>query len=80
MDFDAASFANSWVDAWNAHDLNAVLSHFAEDAIFSSPVASQMLPETGGVLEGKDAIRAIGRSVCSASPTCGSPLSRCTSA
>lgn len=50
-------FAEQWVNGWNAHDLDAVLSHFADDAVFTSPVAAQILPETGGVLRGKAAIR-----------------------
>ncbi|KAA9153669.1 nuclear transport factor 2 family protein [Microbacterium lushaniae] len=59
MDHEAAQdFASRWVEAWNAHDLDGVLSHFAEDAIFTSPVARQLLPHTEGVLRGKEAIRA----------------------
>ena len=54
---EARTFAKQWVDAWNAHDVDAVLSHFADDAEFSSPVAAQLLPETHGVLRGKPAIR-----------------------
>ncbi|MFG1905649.1 nuclear transport factor 2 family protein [Kribbella sp. NPDC048928] len=53
----AQVFAQQWVAAWNAHDLDAVLSHFTDDAEFSSPVAAQLLPETEGVLRGKPAIR-----------------------
>jgi ketosteroid isomerase-like protein len=54
----AHQFVRQWVDAWNAHDLDAVLSHFADDAEFSSPIAAQLLPESGGILRGKEAIRA----------------------
>jgi hypothetical protein len=54
----AQTFARQWVDAWNAHDLDGVLAHFTDDAEFASPVAAQLLPETRGVLRGKDAIRA----------------------
>lgn len=53
----AHRFAASWLRAWNAHDLDALLEHFADDATFSSPVAAQLLPETHGVLRGKDEIR-----------------------
>ena len=53
----AQQFARRWVEAWNAHDLHAVLSHFSDDAEFHSPVAAQLLPETQGVLRGKEAIR-----------------------
>jgi ketosteroid isomerase-like protein len=53
----AREFCSAWVEAWNAHDLEGVLFHFADDAVFTSPVAMQLLPETGGALRGKDAIR-----------------------
>jgi SnoaL-like domain len=34
-----------------------VLAHFHDDVVFSSPVASRLLPETGGVVRGKAALR-----------------------
>jgi hypothetical protein len=59
MDHNSASrFAQQWVDAWNAHDLDAVLAHFADDVVFTSPVAAQVTPESGGMLRGKAALRA----------------------
>lgn len=33
----AERFAKDWVDAWNRHDLEAVLSHYADDFEMSSP-------------------------------------------
>ena len=57
MDIDAKSFAEDWAAAWNAHDIDAVLSHFAEDAVFTSPFAAKILPESGGRLTGKASIR-----------------------
>jgi hypothetical protein len=54
---DPASFAATWVAAWNAHDLEAVLSHFHDEVVFSSPVAARRVPETGGVVRGKDELR-----------------------
>lgn len=53
----AHRFAASWLRAWNAHDIDGVLAHFADDATFTSPVAAQLLPETGGILRGTDEIR-----------------------
>jgi ketosteroid isomerase-like protein len=50
-------FADAWVTAWNAHDVDAVLEHFSEDAVFTSPVAAQLLEDSDGVLRGKAAIR-----------------------
>ncbi|MEW5808832.1 MAG: nuclear transport factor 2 family protein [Actinomycetota bacterium] len=57
MDIDAAAFAENWVDAWNAHDVEAVLAHFDDDVVFTSPVAARLLPATGGRIHGKDALR-----------------------
>ncbi len=51
------TFAAAWVAAWNAHDVEAVLAHFAEDAVFTSPVATRVVPGSDGVLRGKAAIR-----------------------
>ncbi|GLY17105.1 hypothetical protein Kisp01_41200 [Kineosporia sp. NBRC 101677] len=52
------SFARAWADAWNAHDVEAVLSHFAQDVVFTSPVAAQLFDDGDGVLRGKSALRA----------------------
>jgi hypothetical protein len=54
----AQAFTEQWVRAWNAHDIEAVLAHFTEDAVFSSPVAARVVPESGGLVRGKDALRA----------------------
>lgn len=55
---DPHAFAAAWVAAWNAHDVDAVLAHFADDVLFTSPLAARLLPGTGGVLHGKEAVRA----------------------
>ena len=54
---DPTAFADDWVRAWNAHDVEAVLAHFHDDVVFSSPVAARVLPESGGVVRGKAALR-----------------------
>ena len=53
----AQEFAASWVTAWNAHDLEQLLSHFADDVVFASPVAAQLIDGSDGVLRGKAALR-----------------------
>lgn len=54
---EAMAFAEHWVKAWNDHDVEAVLAHFADDAVFTSPLATRLFPGSGGVLRGKDALR-----------------------
>ena len=57
VDVDAVAFSQQWVAGWNAHDVEAVLEHFHEDVVFTSPVAAELLPETGGIVRGKSALR-----------------------
>lgn len=54
----ARHFADHWIDAWNRHDLEAVLSHYAEDLEFCSPLIVDLAGEPSGVLRGKPAVRA----------------------
>ena len=54
---DAAAFALAWTRAWNDHDVEAVLVHFHDDVVFTSPVAARVIPESGGVVRGKAALR-----------------------
>ena len=54
----AKSFANDWVEAWNAHDIARVLSHYTDDFEMSSPIIAQLLGEPSGTLQGKEAVGA----------------------
>jgi ketosteroid isomerase-like protein len=54
---EARSFAAGWQAAWNSRDVEGVLAHFADDCVFSSPVAAEVVPGSGGVIRGKDALR-----------------------
>jgi hypothetical protein len=47
---DPKAYAEDWVRAWNAHDIEAVFSHFHDEVVFTSPVAARVLPETRGVV------------------------------
>ncbi|MDT5210939.1 MAG: hypothetical protein QOF67_3354 [Mycobacterium sp.] len=50
---DPTSYTDQWVQAWNAHDVEAVLDHFSDDVVFTSPVAARVVPESGGVVRGQ---------------------------
>jgi ketosteroid isomerase-like protein len=54
----AHEFARDWLAAWNSHDLDAVLVHFADAVTFTSPVAARILAGSDGVIRGKAALRA----------------------
>jgi ketosteroid isomerase-like protein len=52
---DARGWAARWADAWNRHDVDAVLVHFADDVEFSSPVAAAVTGDS--VVHGRAALR-----------------------
>ena len=53
---DAAAFAAKWEAAWNAHGIDAVMAHHADDAVFRSRKAVSL---TGTAeISGKAALRA----------------------
>ncbi|WP_156681039.1 nuclear transport factor 2 family protein [Sphingomonas profundi] len=56
-EFDDIAFSQAWVAAWNAHDVDAVLRHFHDEVIFTSPVAVHIGFAPDGVVKGKDALR-----------------------
>jgi ketosteroid isomerase-like protein len=51
------AFATSWVNGWNQRDLEAVLSHYADDVEFQSPLAAKLLSEPTGTVRGKQNLR-----------------------
>jgi len=54
----AKEFAAEWVEAWNAHDLPRILSHYRDDFEMSSPLIRSLMNEPSGTLQGKVAIAA----------------------
>jgi steroid delta-isomerase len=56
---DIDAYASEWIAAWNRLDVEAVLEHFADDAVFTSPVAASITGQA--TLRGKEALRAYWR-------------------
>ena len=50
---EAWNLANRWVAAWNAHDLDLIMTHYDEAIELTSPVAAQLLGASGGKVVGK---------------------------
>jgi len=70
MDQQAAhAFTKEWISAWNSHDLDRILSHYTDDFIMESPIALKRLPETAGVVKGKEAVRAYWKMGLELNPT-----------
>jgi predicted ester cyclase len=54
---DAWKLANHWVAAWNAHDLNLILTHYEDAVELTSPVAAKLLGTPDGKVIGKSNLR-----------------------
>jgi len=55
---EAWNLANHWVAAWNAHDLDLIMTHYEDAVELTSPVAAQLLGTAGGKAVGKANLRA----------------------
>jgi predicted ester cyclase len=55
---EAHNLANHWIAAWNAHDLDAIMTHYDEAIELTSPAAAQLLNTPDGKVIGKQNLRA----------------------
>ena len=64
----ALAFAEEWAAAWNSHDLDRILRHYADDVVFSSPHIVRRLGEPSGEVRGIDELHAYWASGLQAEP------------
>ncbi|MGK7877221.1 MAG: nuclear transport factor 2 family protein [Xenococcaceae cyanobacterium] len=50
-------FAGDWISAWNAHDLEQIMGHYAENVVLISPIAAKLLNRPDGKVSGKNELR-----------------------
>ena len=55
---EARKLANDWVAAWNAHDLDLIMTHYEDSIELTSPAAAQLLGTPDGKVLGKANLRA----------------------
>ena len=53
----ALQFATEWIDAWNNHDLDLILSHYDDDVEMTTPFIIQVLNEPTGTIKGKPKLK-----------------------
>jgi ketosteroid isomerase-like protein len=61
-------FAEEWAAAWNRRDVEALLKHFGDDVVFTSPVAAEIDSGSAGVVHGKAALREYWRAALAVVP------------
>lgn len=58
MDFNAATeFATEWIEAWNAHDLDRIISHYAATLHYCSPLVLERMPGSDGVIRDRATLK-----------------------
>lgn len=50
---DPKAFATEWINSWNSHDMEDILSHYAEDIEITTPMIKMALGVDSGSLKGK---------------------------
>jgi hypothetical protein len=53
----AQVFADDWIAAWNAHDLDRVMSHYADDVEYFSMFVAKLTGDETGRINGKSGVR-----------------------
>ena len=54
----AERFGKDWIDAWNSHDLDAIMEHYADNVEFWSPLIVKRLGDASGLITDKVRLRA----------------------
>ena len=57
MKTDATKFANHWIESWNSHDLDRILSHYSDNFEITSPMIKVASGMETGTLKGKEVVR-----------------------
>lgn len=52
----AENFAAEWINAWNSHSIDKILSHYDDEFEMSSPAIVALTGEASGTLKGKDSV------------------------
>jgi len=55
---EAWKLAEHWIAAWNAHDLDLIMSHYEDSIELTSPVVTQLLGTPAGKVIGKANLKA----------------------
>ncbi len=64
----AEHFAHDWIESWNSHDLDRILSHYADHFEMTSPIIIRLAGEPSGKLIGKQAVAAYWKKALSLFP------------
>lgn len=50
-------FAADWIESWNSHDMDRILSHYADNVEVTTPMIKIAMGIDSGTLQGKSSVR-----------------------
>ncbi|WP_345952691.1 nuclear transport factor 2 family protein [Mucilaginibacter sp. PAMB04168] len=53
----ANEFARQWIGAWNSHNIDQIMEHYADDVEFYSPMIIQLGFDSNGKINGKSLLQ-----------------------
>lgn len=53
---NAQKFAKDWINSWNSHDMENILSHYSEDIEITTPMIKLAAGIDSGSLKGKELV------------------------
>jgi hypothetical protein len=53
----AARFAEEWVESWNSHDIDKIISHYADELEFKSPLIVERYSDPHGTIHNREKLR-----------------------
>src|SRR6185369_6565837 len=63
-----ASFCTEWLEAWNQHDIDQIVSHYTDPVTIHSPFLQSVQPELSGSPMTRQQLRAIYQRALTAYP------------
>ncbi len=64
----ASHFADEWIKSWNKKDIAAIMNHYTDGVIFSSPFIIRNKINTSGTIKGKDNLKKYFEKALAATP------------
>lgn len=55
----AQKLADKWIEAWNSHNIDNIISQYSDDVVFTSPFVAKLLGDESGTISGKKALKSL---------------------
>jgi hypothetical protein len=75
---DSKKFAAEWIESWNSHDLDRILSHYTDDVEVTTPMIKVAMGIDSGTLQGKAIVRQYWQAAIERVPDLHFELVECT--